>query len=299
MSLKRPTSTLFRWLLSALAVIFLFALLVPWLSPYDPAARSDLQFSPPSFQHWGGTDLHGRDVLTRVAAGMRITLLVGIIGATISLVIGVSVGAIAGYFGGWMDNVLMRLVDTLYSLPRLIFVILIITLLDKPTSHLLHQLNLQELVPHARIILLFIGLGCVEWLTMARIVRGQVLLIKELQFIQATRALGQSHFTILRRHILPQVQGIILIYLTLTIPAVMLEESFLSFLGLGVEPPGASLGTLLSEGAAMINPVQMNTWLLLIPALALAITLCTINFLGDTLRDEYDPKSKSRVLGHR
>lgn len=299
MSLKRPTSTLFYWLLGALGAIVVFALVVPWISPYDPAARSDLQFSPPSMQHWGGTDLHGRDVLTRVASGMRITLLVGIIGATISLVIGVTIGAIAGYFGGWMDNLLMRLVDTLYSLPRLIFVILIITLLDKPTSHLLHQLNLDQLIPHVRIILLFVGLGCVEWLTMARIVRGQVLLIKELQFIQAARALGQNHFTILRRHILSQVQGIILIYLTLTIPTVMLEESFLSFLGLGVEPPGASLGTLLSEGAAMINPVQMNTWLLLIPALALAITLCTINFLGDTLRDEFDPKSKARSLDRR
>jgi peptide/nickel transport system permease protein/oligopeptide transport system permease protein len=299
MSLKRPTSTLFYWLLGALGAIVVFALVVPWISPYDPAARSDLQFSPPSMQHWGGTDLHGRDVLTRVASGMRITLLVGIIGATISLVIGVTLGAIAGYFGGWMDNLLMRLVDTLYSLPRLIFVILIITLLDKPTSHLLHQLNLDQLIPHVRIILLFVGLGCVEWLTMARIVRGQVLLIKELQFIQAARALGQNHFTILRRHILSQVQGIILIYLTLTIPTVMLEESFLSFLGLGVEPPGASLGTLLSEGAAMINPVQMNTWLLLIPALALAITLCTINFLGDTLRDEFDPKSKARSLDRR
>jgi peptide/nickel transport system permease protein/oligopeptide transport system permease protein len=229
---------------------------------------------------------------------MRITLLVGIIGATISLIIGVTIGALAGYFQGWIDNLLMRLVDTLYSLPRLIFVILIITLLDTPTSQFLHHLNAHQLAPHARIILLFIGLGCVEWLTMARIVRGQVLLIKELQFIQATRSLGQSHLKILWRHILPQVQGIILIYLTLTIPTVMLEESFLSFLGLGVEPPGASLGTLLSEGAAMINPVKMNTWLLLIPALALAITLCTINFLGDTLCDEFDPKLKSRTIRH-
>ncbi|MCS7064248.1 MAG: ABC transporter permease, partial [Methylacidiphilales bacterium] len=224
----------FPLLFCLLGIIVAFAVIVPWISPYDPSARSERQFSPPSWEHWGGTDLHGRDVLTRVAYGLRITLLVGITGATISLMIGVTVGALAGYFGGWIDNLLMRLVDTLYSLPRLIFVILIITLLDKPTTSLLHELNLHALLPHARILLLFIGLGCVEWLTMARIVRGQVLMIKELQFIQAARALGQNHFAILWKHILPQVRGIVLVYLTLTIPTVMLEESFLSFLGLGV-----------------------------------------------------------------
>ncbi|PAW77831.1 MAG: ABC transporter permease [Verrucomicrobia bacterium Tous-C9LFEB] len=252
------------------------------------------QFSPPSWKHWCGTDFLGYDLLTRLLYGARISLLVGFVGAFVSLTIGVAYGAISGYIGGWVDNVLMRALDVLYSLPRIVFVIVLVAALEKPSNIWITKLGLHDIIPDARLLLLFIGLGLVEWLTMARIVRGQVLVLKELSFVQAAKALGQSHARILWQHLLPNMLGIILIYLTLTIPVVILEESFLSFLGLGVQAPAPSWGSILSESAQYINPLRIYWWLLVFPAGFMALTLLALNFIGDTLRDALDPRSQKK-----
>lgn len=277
-----------------LALIVAAAIFGPFLSPYAYNQITPNQFAPPSWQHWLGTDLHGRDVLTRVLYGARISLLVGLIGSLVSLVVGTSYGLISGYVGGRLDDLMMRLVDILYSLPRLIIVILLIGVFDRQVKGFLEGLGWGALVPHSRLIVLFFGLGLVEWLTMARIVRGQVLSLKEQTFVQASRAMGQRPIRIILLHLLPNLRGIIIVYLTLTIPAVILEESFLSFLGLGVQAPQSSWGTLLSDGAAMINPVRIAWWLLVGPALFMASTLLALNFIGDALRDKFDPRSQNR-----
>ncbi|MEZ5405280.1 MAG: ABC transporter permease [Verrucomicrobiia bacterium] len=279
--------------LCILCIVVLSAVIGPCFSPYDYETGSVAAFSPPSWQHWGGTDLLGRDVFTRMLYGARISLLVGFVGALVSLLIGVSYGAISGYIGGKTDLVMMRLVDVLYSIPRLIFVITLISMLDWQMRRLLTRLEWPELAAQARLVLLFVGLGADEWLTMARIVRGQVLTLKERQFVTASRALGQNHFYLLFRHILPNLMGIILVYLTLTIPVVILEESLLSFLGLGVQAPLSSWGIMISSGAQIINPIKSYWWLLFTPSLAMAITLLALNFLGDGLRDWLDPRSQS------
>ncbi|MES2308905.1 MAG: ABC transporter permease [Verrucomicrobiota bacterium] len=268
------------------------ALIGPFFASQAHSQNSSLQFSPPTFQNWLGTDFHGRDLLVRLLSGLRLSLFVGAIGAGVSLVIGVTVGLMAGYFGGKTDLALMRLVDLLYSLPRLVFVIVLISALEKPTAHFLEKIHLPEMLPHVRLLLLFIGLGCVEWLTMARIVRGQVLSLKESTFIQAALVLGQSHSKILTRHLLPNLSGIVIVYLTLTIPVVILEESFLSFLGLGVQAPAASLGSLISEGAQYLNPFQIQWWLVIFPAGTMAVLLLLLNLIGDGLRDALDPRKK-------
>jgi len=280
--------------LAILAGVLLLAWLGPLFSPYD---RDDTSFAPllhPDAHHWFGTDANGRDVLTRVFYGARISLLVGAVGALVSLTIGVCYGIISGFSGGKTDGAMMRVVDVLYSLPRLIIVILLISVLDEQFKNLLGKLNFKVLQEYSRLLLLFAGLGMVEWLTMARIVRGQVLTLKERQFVQAARVLGQNRLNIMFRHLLPNLSGIILVYLTLTIPTVILEESFLSFLGLGVRAPQASWGTLLSEGAGFINPIETAWWLLVGPGLFIAATLLALNFLGDALRDRFDPKALTR-----
>ena len=273
-------------------LILIAALIGPFFLSHAQDLNSSLQFSPPSSENWLGTDFHGRDLLARLLSGLRLSLFVGSIGAGVSLVIGVTVGLIAGYFGKKIDLALMRLVDLLYSLPRLVFVIVLISALEKPTAHFLEKIHLSSMLPHIRLLLLFIGLGCVEWLTMARIVRGQVLSLKESTFVQAARALGQSHSQILIRHLLPNLSGIVIVYLTLTIPVVILEESFLSFLGLGVQAPAASLGSLISEGAQYLNPFQIQWWLVLFPAGTMAMLLLMLNLIGDGLRDAIDPRKK-------
>lgn len=277
-----------------LAIVLFAAIIGPWLSPYDYETGGTSAFSPPTWQHWGGTDLLGRDVFTRMLYGARISLLVGFVGALVSLLIGVSYGAVSGYVGKKTDLIMMRFVDVLYSIPRLIFVITLISMLDWQARRLLTRLQWPELASQARLVLLFVGLGAVEWLTMARIVRGQVLTLKERQFVTASRALGQSHFWILFRHILPNLSGIILVYLTLTIPVVILEESLLSFLGLGVQAPLSSWGIMISSGAQIINPLKSYWWLLLTPSLAMAMTLLALNFLGDGLRDWLDPRGTTK-----
>ena len=273
-----------RLILLSLSFIVLASILGPWLSPYSLSEVSAARLAPPSFSHWLGTDLHGRDLLTRLLYGGRISLLVGLVGATVSLLVGVTYGLISGYLGGRTDNAMMRFVDILYALPRIILVIVLITLFDLKLKQLLDGTILSSLASHARLLLLFVGLGLVEWLTLARIVRAQVLSIKERPFVLSARLIGQTTPTILFRQILPQVLPIVLTYLTLSLPAVILEESFLSFLGLGVQAPLASWGTLLADGAALLNPIQSPWWCVLFPALLLALTLLILNFLGDQLR---------------
>lgn len=260
----------------------------------DPALAnpSGNQHAGPSAAHPFGTDLNGRDVLYRVLAGGRISLLVGLCGALVSLVIGTTWGMVAGYVGGRVDAFLMRIVDVLYSVPRLIFILIAINAFNVQVQEFASRMQWDWLVQFSRIAILIVTLGFIEWLTMARIVRGQVLALKNRQFVVAAQALGQSHVRILIRHLLPNLAGVILIYLTLTIPAVIIDESFLSFLGLGIQAPQSSWGSLLADGASAINPVRSFWWLLVFPAAAMASTLLALNFLGDALRDAFDPRGR-------
>ncbi len=274
-----------------LLLVLLLAGLVPWLGPVAAGHGADEPFAAPSAAHWFGTDVHGRDVLVRTFAGARISLLVGAVGTAVSLVIGVTWGLVAGYLGGRTDGWMMRVVDVLYSLPSVVFVIVLITALEGYAKAMLGRV-FPGWEPVVRLMFLFAGLGAVSWLTMARIVRGQVLSLRSRQFVLASRALGAGAGWILRRHILPNVVGVVLVYLTLTVPAVVLYESFLSFLGLGIQPPQASLGTLIAEGAAQINPFRVRWWLIAGPGGLLATTLLALNFLGDGLRDALDPRAE-------
>lgn len=271
--------------LVVLSAILVGSLLIPFVLPFSPHEISRETFRSPDWTHLFGTDLNGRDLLARTLQGARISLLVGFAGALVSLVIGTSVGMVSGYAGGRVDAALMRLVDVLYSIPRLVLIILASFVLDPLLQKWLAQFQNGVWVGYSKIAILILALGCIEWLTMARIIRGQVLSLKTLQFVEAARALGQSHSQILFRHLLPNLSGVIIVYLTLTIPAVMLDESFLSFLGLGVQPPQASWGSLLSDGAQTLNPVRIHWWLLIFPALFMSATLLALNFLGDALRD--------------
>ena len=381
---------------------------------------TDTQFAAPSAQHWCGTDVHGRDVLARLVHGARISLLVGLFGAGVSLVIGVLWGAVAGYVGGRWDGLMMRLVDVLYALPSIVFVIVLIATLDgflkswgspllrvadlRDPAGVVHRLRsdstpavqwlregfensvqaglatfepgpgeavflrrlvaelnlrvngpplqtnalfqdvalrkrtrmlvseqagegavarlnrclIEDLFPReirrhdrwyaaalttlfspklgasTQMIYLFIGLGAVSWLTMARIVRGEVLSLRTRAFVDASRALGAGNARILLRHILPNVTGVIIVYLTLTVPSIILYESFLSYLGLGIQPPQASLGSLIAEGAGQINPVRVYWWMIVFPAGTLASVLLALNFVGDGLRDAFDPRAGER-----
>jgi peptide/nickel transport system permease protein/oligopeptide transport system permease protein len=295
---KNRGAVLSAWYLAALlAVVLAWPLLLKisggdFAKLHNPDQLSDNQFAPPAAQHWFGTDVHGRDVFSRTLFGAQISLLVGVVGAGVSLVIGVLWGAIAGYVGGRVDSVLMRLVDILYSLPSIIFVIVLLTTLGE----MLKQSHFVEQSPAAesalRVVLLFVGLGAVSWLTMARIVRGQVLALRNRAFVEASRALGAGTARILFRHIIPNIFGVAITYVALTLPAIILYESFLSYLGLGVQPPMASWGTLIAEGVSQINPIRIYWWLIVFPGGVLVTTLLALNFLGDGLRDAWDVKSK-------
>jgi oligopeptide transport system permease protein len=276
--------------LAILACVVAVAILGPVVLPAHYQGVSADQFSPPTLHHPFGTDLHGRDLFYRVLEGARISLLVGACGALISLFIGTSYGMVAGYLGGKWDSLMMRLVEILYSIPRLIIIIIAISAFDSHLAKWLSQGSLHALTGYSRIVILIFSLGIIEWLTMARIVRGQVLSLKSLQFVAAARSLGQSHAKIILRHLLPNLAGIVIIYLTLTIPSVILDESFLSFLGLGIQAPQASWGSLLSDGAQVINPIRSYWWMLVFPAIAMSVTLLALNFLGDALRDALDPR---------
>lgn len=259
-----------------LAIIGLFvlltcialALLTPLIAPYAYDAQDlDLGATPPSAAHWLGTDIFGRDMLTQILYGGRISLAVGFIATAVALVIGITWGAIAGYAGGRVDAVMMRLVDILYALPFMIFIILLMVVFGR------------------NLLLLFLAIGAVEWLTMARIMRGQVQSLRQQEFVEAAISLGLSPGAIIRRHLIPNALGPIIVYTTLTIPSVMLLEAFLSFLGLGVQPPQTSWGLLISYGA---ETMEEYPWLLIFPGLALTVTLFSLNFLGDGLRDALD-----------
>jgi oligopeptide transport system permease protein len=232
------------------------------------------QVSQPSSErpHWLGTDFHGRDLATRMFKGGQISLLIGLLAAVVSATIGIVVGAIAGYVGGRVDALLMRFVDIMYSLPYMFFVIILVTVLGK------------------QLWLIFVALGAVGWLMTARIVRGQVLSLKEREFVMAARSVGARGGAIVRRHLIPNSLGPVIVYFTLTIPTMMREEAFLSFLGLGVQPPNASLGWLINEGA---NQMLVYWWTLVFPGAMLAVLLFALNFIGDGLRDAIDPRMKT------
>ncbi|MFN2531290.1 MAG: ABC transporter permease [Pyrinomonadaceae bacterium] len=244
------------------------------IKSFPPFSSPDGKFS---WTHPMGTDNAGRDQLARVLQGGQISLFVGIISTLVSLLIGVSYGAIAGYVGGRIDNVMMRVVDVLYSLPYIIVVIVLLSMFRSQT-------------PRGQLVLLFVALGSVSWLTMARIVRGQVLSLKNQEFVLAARATGVSTPRIIFRHLVPNTLGPVIVYATLTIPQVMLTEAFLSFLGFGVQPPLASWGSLAADG---IQNIAIYPWQLIFPGVTMALTLFSLNFLGDGLRDALDPQMRT------
>ncbi len=254
--------------LGILTLFIIIALITPWIAPYGYEEQNlDLGASGPSAAHWLGTDVFGRDLLTQIMYGGRISLAVGFLATTVALIIGVTWGAIAGYVGGRVDAIMMRLVDIIYALPFMIFVILLMVVFGR------------------NMLLLFLAIGFVEWLTMARIMRSQVQALRQQEFVEAAVSLGLSPTTIIRRHLVPNALGPIIVYTTLTIPSVMLLEAFLSFLGLGIQPPQTSWGLLISYGA---ETMEEYPWLLIFPGLALSLTLFSLNFLGDGLRDALD-----------
>jgi oligopeptide transport system permease protein len=290
-SRHKPRGTI-RICLALLGFLLLIAFLGPYFSPYDGTVLTDSQFARPGAEHWFGTDINGFDVFTRTLEGARISFLVGLLGAGISLIIGTIYGLVAGLAGGKLDNLMMRFVDFLFSLPRVILIILIIAAFDDRVKVWMDSLDWHVMYSYSRIGLIFITLGCIEWLTIARIVRGQVLVLKEMPYVCAARSQGASFWRLVFKHLFPNIRGVVIVYTTLAIPAVILTESFLSYLGLGIQAPYSSLGTLLSDGSKMINPVEIYWWLLVGPAIFLALTLLALNFLGDALRDYFDPKSK-------
>jgi peptide/nickel transport system permease protein/oligopeptide transport system permease protein len=287
--LRNPVAVASMTVLAFIAAVAIFG---PAIFKTDPHALSADQFAGPSRQHFFGTDVNGRDVFARVIEGARISLLVGLCGAMVSFFIGTTYGLISGYVGGKTDAFMMRLVEILYSVPRLIIIILASFIFDPMVKQWLAGMWGGALVGYSKVLILILSLGLIEWLTMARIVRGQVLSLKSQQFVLAARSLGQSHTKIILRHLLPNLVGIVVVYLTLTIPAVILDESFLSFLGLGVQAPQASWGSLLADGALAINPIRSHWWLLVFPAAVMSITLLALNFLGDALRDALDPRAR-------
>jgi oligopeptide transport system permease protein len=259
------------WVLGFLVVMAIFGPLV-WPHPYDRIYNARVMIEPTLENlHIFGTDQQGRDLFVRLLHGLRMSLAVGVVATAVSLVIGVIWGATAGYMGGRIDQVMMRIVDVLYALPFIFFVIILMVVFGR------------------NLILIFVAIGAVEWLTMARIVRGQTISLRKKEFVEAAEAAGVSSPRIVTRHIVPNVLGPVVVYVTLTIPAVILTESFLSFLGLGVQEPMTSLGNLISIGA---REMEIAPWLLIFPAATMMITLFCFNFIGDGLRDAIDPKDR-------
>jgi oligopeptide transport system permease protein len=255
-----------------LSIITLLSIFGPYFLKFD-FYETDWNsiYLPPDFEsgHYFGTDGNGRDLLVRILYGGRLSLTIGVIATLVSVLIGVTYGTISGFFGGKLDITMMRIVEILYAMPYLIFVIILMVIFGR------------------NIYLLFLAIGAVEWLTMARIVRGQTISIKEKEFIEASRSLGQSSVFIILKHIIPNLAGTIIVYITLMVPSVIILESFLSFLGLGVQEPLTSWGVLISEGS---RDMETAWWLLIFPGLFMVLTLASLNFIGDGLRDALDPK---------
>ena len=263
-----------RLALSGLVILLfliVISLLTPWIAPYSYEEQNlMLGATAPSAAHWLGTDIFGRDMLTRIMYGGRVSLMVGFIATAVALVIGILWGAVAGFVGGRVDAVMMRIVDIMYALPFMIFIVLLMVVFGR------------------NILLLFVAIGAVEWLTMARIVRGQVMTLRKQEFVEAAYSMGLSKWAIIRRHIIPNTLGPVIVYTTLTIPSVMLLEAFLSFLGLGIQPPQSSWGLLINYG---VETMEEYPWLLIFPGITLSLTLFALNFLGDGLRDALDPRA--------
>lgn len=269
--LKNRAAVYSAFIMAFMILLVVFGpMLISWESDFTDWDHTS---SPPSFAsgHWFGTDAVGRDILVRTLEGGRISLLVGLVATIVSLVIGVSYGATAGYFGGRTDRMMMRVVDIIYALPFMFFVILLMVVFGR------------------HIVLIFVAIGAVNWLDMARIVRGQTLSLKNTEFVEAARACGVRDWAIIRRHIIPNLLGVVIVYVTLTIPQVILIESFLSFLGLGVQEPMSSWGGLVANGA---QDMESSPWTLIVPAVFLTVTLYSFNYIGDGLRDALDPKDR-------
>ncbi len=258
-----------------LTLITAFAFVAPLVSPNDMETNDweRIQIAPTTEQsHWFGTDPNGRDLFVRVAAGARVSLAIGLITTLVAVLIGVMYGAVAGYVGGRTDQVMMRIVDVLYALPLFFAIIILVTVFGR------------------NIFLVFLAIGAVEWLTIARIVRGQTLAAKQTEYVEAARSLGAPASRIILRHIVPNVVGPVIVFSTLLVPTVILVESFLSFLGLGVQEPQTSWGLLISQGTSALDSAP---WLLVIPAAFLAATMFAFNFIGDGLRDALDPRDEA------
>ena len=269
--LRLTTNKLSLFSLIYILILVFMALITPFIAPYDYAYQDlALGASPPSSDHLLGTDTLGRDLLTRMMYGSRISLMVGFLATSVALIIGVIWGTIAGFSGGKTDAIMMRIVDTLYGIPFIILIILLMVIFGR------------------NLVLLFLAIGAVEWLTMARIVRSQVLNLSRQEFILSAEAMGVGRLSIIFRHLIPNAMGPVIVYATLTVPQIMLLESFLSFLGLGVQPPLSSWGLLIRDGAVSMEEYW---WLLIFPSLAFSLTLFSLNFIGDGLRDAIDPRT--------
>jgi len=269
--IRLTTNKLSLFSLIYIVSLVVMALITPFVAPFDYAYQDlSLGASAPSADHLLGTDTLGRDLLTRMMYGSRISLMVGFLATSVALVIGVFWGTVAGFSGGKTDAIMMRIVDTLYGIPFIILIILLMVIFGR------------------NLILLFLAIGAVEWLTMARIVRSQVLNLSKQEFILSAEAMGVSKISIVFRHLIPNAMGPVIVYATLTVPQIMLLEAFLSFLGLGVQPPLSSWGLLIRDGAVSMEEYW---WLLIFPSLAFSLTLFSLNFIGDGLRDAIDPRT--------
>ena len=290
---RNKAAMLGLWFLVLIVLLCFLGPLMPFIKS-PTAINLDNAGAAPDAEHWLGTDQLGRDVMSRVLYGGQISLLVGFVATAVAVLIGLVYGAVSGYFGGKVDDLMMRIVDILFALPFLVLVILFSLVVDKPASDFTEWVirttgwSRDKVAPITTLIPLFIAIGAIGWLTIARIVRAQVITYKQQEFVEAARSLGLGHLRILFRHILPNVVGPIIVYTTLAVPGIMLLESVLSFLGLGVQPPNSSWGILIKEGA---DRMETDMGLLIYPDFFVSSTLFALNFLGDGLRDALDPKA--------
>jgi len=273
---RNPAAVISMYVVAILVLIAAFGPML-WIHSAEEIFRDRVAIGPTwENMHILGTDTEGRDMVARLMFGLRISMLVGLAATLVALTIGVSYGAIAGFFGGWLDDLMMRFVDVLYAIPFIFFVIVLMTVVEFDD-------------PLLNLVLIFCAIGAVEWLTMSRIVRGQTIALRHKEFVEAARASGAKPLEIVFRHIVPNVLGPVVVFATLNIPVIILAESFLSFIGLGVQEPLASLGSLISAGAGQMI---VAPWMLVAPALTMLVTLLALNFLGDGLRDALDPKER-------